>query len=237
MELAVEQPAGHEPRGERNEVARQEPHSGVLRRRPASVPLRCQLPSPHPIFGSRKIKDRTGIGAARRCFTPHQHTPAIAWNMASPETDGPLQVNGEAGNVESTPTAVNGTVNGTSQPYTPPRTDPASLPRTPSLTSFSLTEYSARPSPPSEDKTLELKKIVPDDLLLPNGHPDVSHPRPPPLAPSHALPMTGAVSRSVDTLKFGKPLKLGHSTSDSSSPLTPASERCARRRRSFRPSA
>ncbi|KAH9903762.1 threonine dehydratase-like protein [Xylariomycetidae sp. FL2044] len=45
-------------------------------------------------------------------------------------------------------------------------------PRTPSLTGLSLTEYSANPSPPSEDKQARIKKIVPDEYLLPNGHPD-----------------------------------------------------------------
>ncbi|KAH8682753.1 tryptophan synthase beta subunit-like PLP-dependent enzyme [Xylariales sp. PMI_506] len=44
--------------------------------------------------------------------------------------------------------------------------------RTPSLTSLSLTEYSANPSPPSADQHAAIKKLVPDELLLPNGHPD-----------------------------------------------------------------
>jgi len=38
---------------------------------------------------------------------------------------------------------------------------------------FSLTEYSAMPSPPSEEPK-KSKAKVPDDLLLENGHPDVS---------------------------------------------------------------
>lgn len=46
--------------------------------------------------------------------------------------------------------------------------------RTPSLSGLSLTEYSANPSPPSSaDKQARIKQIVPDELLLPNGHPDV----------------------------------------------------------------
>lgn len=46
-------------------------------------------------------------------------------------------------------------------------------PRTPSLSALSLTEYSANPSPPSEDHQARIKKIVPDEFILPNGHPDV----------------------------------------------------------------
>jgi hypothetical protein len=42
------------------------------------------------------------------------------------------------------------------------------------LTSFSLTEYSAKPTPPTEDRKAHMKNIVPDEFLLPNGNPDVS---------------------------------------------------------------
>ncbi|GAB1317314.1 threonine deaminase [Madurella fahalii] len=93
--------------------------------------------------------------------------------MAPSETDDPNRANEihETNNAGGSPAAVNGAVSSTSRPYTPPRTDTA-LPRIPSLTSFSLTEYSARPSPPSEDRKVHLKKIVPDDLILPNGNPD-----------------------------------------------------------------
>jgi threonine dehydratase len=49
------------------------------------------------------------------------------------------------------------------------------VPRTPSLSSLSLTEYSANPIPASEDKQASMKQLVPDHLLLPNGYPDVSH--------------------------------------------------------------
>ncbi|KAI1341186.1 threonine dehydratase [Xylariaceae sp. FL0016] len=45
-------------------------------------------------------------------------------------------------------------------------------PRTPSMSGLSLTEYSANPSPPSEDKKARIKSIVPDEYILPNGHPD-----------------------------------------------------------------
>ncbi|KAF7905839.1 hypothetical protein EAF00_000118 [Botryotinia globosa] len=45
-------------------------------------------------------------------------------------------------------------------------------PRTPSLTSFSLTEYSANPSPPSESTKSKLSSIVPQEFILPNGYPD-----------------------------------------------------------------
>lgn len=46
-------------------------------------------------------------------------------------------------------------------------------PRTPSLSALSLTEYSANPSPPSEDHQARIRKIVPEEFMLPNGHPDV----------------------------------------------------------------
>jgi threonine dehydratase len=45
--------------------------------------------------------------------------------------------------------------------------------RTPSMSGLSLTEYSANPSPPSARKQTSIKQLVPDELLLPNGHPDV----------------------------------------------------------------
>ncbi|TGO61947.1 hypothetical protein BCON_0023g00050 [Botryotinia convoluta] len=45
-------------------------------------------------------------------------------------------------------------------------------PRTPSLTSFSLTEYSANPSPPSESTKSKISSIIPQEFILPNGYPD-----------------------------------------------------------------
>ncbi|KAI1653093.1 threonine dehydratase I [Daldinia decipiens] len=42
-------------------------------------------------------------------------------------------------------------------------------PRTPSPSGLSLTEYSANPSPPSERRQ---KDVIPQEFLLPNGHPD-----------------------------------------------------------------
>lgn len=47
------------------------------------------------------------------------------------------------------------------------------IPRTPSLSGLSLTEYSANPSPPSERRQDRIKQIVPEEFILPNGHPDV----------------------------------------------------------------
>lgn len=41
------------------------------------------------------------------------------------------------------------------------------------LSGLPLTEYSVNPSPPEEDKKARIKKIVPDDFILPTGHPDV----------------------------------------------------------------
>lgn len=82
--------------------------------------------------------------------------------------------------------AANG-INGTAQPQTPPRTTPSRsdlpLARTPSLHSFSLTEYSAKPTAPTEDRKTHMKKIVPDEFLLPNGNPDVSYSGLPSLPP------------------------------------------------------
>lgn len=62
---------------------------------------------------------------------------------------------------------INGSAN---RPHTPQRT--------PSLSGLSLTEYSAKPSPPSECKNTRIRKSVPEEFLLPNGHPDVSYATP-----------------------------------------------------------
>ena len=63
------------------------------------------------------------------------------------------------------------------------------------MTSFSLTEYSAKPTPPSEDRKTHMKKIVPDEFLLPNGNPDVSCLTlcPPPSWRQHVSPSSGAI--------------------------------------------
>ncbi|PHH85082.1 hypothetical protein CDD83_923 [Cordyceps sp. RAO-2017] len=49
--------------------------------------------------------------------------------------------------------------------------DSLARPETPSGT-MALTEYSANPSPPSGERLLGSRSLVPDDLLLPDGHPD-----------------------------------------------------------------
>jgi len=46
--------------------------------------------------------------------------------------------------------------------------------RAPSLASFSLTEYSANPSPPSESTESKVSSIIPQEFMLPTGYPDVS---------------------------------------------------------------
>lgn len=46
-------------------------------------------------------------------------------------------------------------------------------PRTPSLKTFSLTEYSSNPSPPRGSPGRKMKGIIPDEFLLPSGYPDV----------------------------------------------------------------
>ena len=52
-------------------------------------------------------------------------------------------------------------------------------PHTPSMSGLSLTEYSANPSPPSpqsEDHQARIRSILPQEFILPNGHPDVRNP-------------------------------------------------------------
>jgi hypothetical protein len=41
---------------------------------------------------------------------------------------------------------------------------------------MALTDYSVNPSTPSDHKRQQIRDIVPEDFLLPNGHPDVSIP-------------------------------------------------------------
>jgi hypothetical protein len=49
-------------------------------------------------------------------------------------------------------------------------------PRTPKGTGLSLTEYTANPSPPSEDRKSRAQSAIPEAFLLPNGYPDVRRP-------------------------------------------------------------
>lgn len=46
-------------------------------------------------------------------------------------------------------------------------------PRTPSMNTFSLTEYQTNPSPPSSSPRSKMKGLVPKEFMLPNGYPDV----------------------------------------------------------------
>ncbi|KAJ8058607.1 hypothetical protein OCU04_012784 [Sclerotinia nivalis] len=48
----------------------------------------------------------------------------------------------------------------------------SSRPRTPSLNSFSLTEYTTNPSPPCESPKSKVRSVVPQEFILPNGYPD-----------------------------------------------------------------
>ena len=48
-----------------------------------------------------------------------------------------------------------------------------SRPRTPSLNTLSLTEYSTNPSPPSASPRSKIRGLIPDEFILPNGYPDV----------------------------------------------------------------
>jgi hypothetical protein len=42
-----------------------------------------------------------------------------------------------------------------------------------SRTSMALTDYSVNPSTPSDLKRQHIRDLIPEDFLLPNGHPDV----------------------------------------------------------------
>lgn len=97
--------------------------------------------------------------------------------MASSDTIDLSKVNGVEENAAGNSTG--STTQATQTPQTMTQTPTHSdgpLARTPSLTSFSLTEYSAKPMASVEGRNSHIKKIVPDELLLPNGYPDVSHP-------------------------------------------------------------
>ena len=60
-----------------------------------------------------------------------------------------------------------------SRPVTPDNANGLASPRTPRGTGLSLTEYTANPSPPSEDQKSKAQHAVPQAFLLPNGYPDV----------------------------------------------------------------
>lgn len=60
-----------------------------------------------------------------------------------------------------------------SRPVTPENTNGLASPRTPRETGLSLTEYTANPSPPSEDQKNKAQSAIPEAFLLPNGYPDV----------------------------------------------------------------
>jgi threonine dehydratase len=52
-------------------------------------------------------------------------------------------------------------------------TESTSRPRTPSLNTLSLTEYSSNPTPPSQSPKSKVKGLIPDEFILPNGYADV----------------------------------------------------------------
>lgn len=185
----------------------------------------------------------------------HQTVECVVGNMASSETASTFQANG----VEDIPAAdgMNGTAQRPKTPSNPTQSD-GPLARTPSLSSFSLTEYSAKPTTPPRDKT-HMKKIVPDEFLLPNGNPDVSHLASPSSVHTHAtcrVHQRCVPTRISDVRDYPPVWELamgdcgwpalcdsirrvtepGHSTCDSSSPHTLGSGRCATKFRWSTPS-
>jgi hypothetical protein len=77
------------------------------------------------------------------------------------DDDDDMPALSEAAPIEATPNGTVNGINGHNRPSTP-------------TGCMSLTEYSANPSTPSEEKRAQLSKIVPEEYLLPNGFPDVS---------------------------------------------------------------
>ena len=85
--------------------------------------------------------------------------------------DRPVVTNGLPNGTSGADASSNGSVvNGTSPSSTAVN---GHRPHTPSLSGLSLTEYSANPSPPSEDKRARLRQTIPDEFVLPSGYPDV----------------------------------------------------------------
>ena len=111
---------------------------------------------------------------------------------------------------------VNGTTNGTNG-------DSHSRPHTP-MTGMALTEYSANPSTPSEEKRARIKEIVPDEYLLPTGYPDVS------ITPSQLVPiakLTGSVPSSYRQRHIASLRGLqGHSPHTRYQPQQPTRMQC-----------
>lgn len=110
------------------------------------------------------------VGRERSSQHVFDDTPTVkrvAQNMASSENAQPSEMNG----LEESP-VING-MDTASQADAAQSSSNMSLPRTPSLGSLALTEYSAQPTPPTEDRKTRVNKIVPDEFLLPNGNPDV----------------------------------------------------------------
>ncbi len=114
-----------------------------------SRPYRPKVAAPPKLLFA--IEKGSHLGGSHN-DTKHSQTsdPLLGLNMASLEAAEPQPSNG-------TPkiNGING-VNGAN-----------------SVPSASLTEYSAWPSPPSEELR-KTKTKIPSDFLLPNGHPDVS---------------------------------------------------------------
>ena len=114
-------------------------------------------------------------------FNEHATASAKGLNGNGPVTDtfdSELQhaANGDASNGASkiSDNSDSGDPHGVSaiNEMTRERSDSDGRPHTPKG-SMALTDYSVNPSTPSAEKRQHIRDIVPEDFLLPNGHPDV----------------------------------------------------------------
>lgn len=67
----------------------------------------------------------------------------------------------------------NGLANGANGTHTPDEPQTPTTPPRPKHTTLALTEYTAAASPISTTPRERARAILPEHLLLPNGHPDV----------------------------------------------------------------
>lgn len=94
---------------------------------------------------------------------------AVVTNGHGPDHDVPVASNEDpfnsTSNTNGNPTLTALGANGSTA-------ETISRPTTP-MSSMALTEYSANPSTPPSEARARIRKVVPDDYLLPDGFPDV----------------------------------------------------------------